>query len=355
MTSPIQSSRPRLPGSRCPVVALFNHKGGVAKTTTAVNLAACWAASGLKVLLADFDAQGNASHSFGLTPMPERGVWDVLMGRASLADALIEAPYDGIYILPATREMRAADAILSHDQSGLETLKTSLETCGADVVLIDCPPSFSLMELSALTTADTVVVPTRPDPLSHEGLLSTWQEVLRLRRMSGGGNRPRAFVLPVMMRARDDASQSWTQTISAEFGKSVSSVAIPEDPDIRDAAQVGVPVCVFTPDGLAGNAYRRFAAELADRLDLFEGAAPADTQTLNALRTWRSERRVSPDTLMPDSDWIEAEDVEMETSDEDLPIPGRPRLGLILLIIAIAAAAMITLAVKISQSVDTIQ
>lgn len=281
------------PAPTPPIVAVFNHKGGIAKTTTACNLAACWAAQGRRVLLIDLDAQGNTGMSFGMTRMPDVGVWDVMTQTLSLDDSCRPSPYPNLTLLPATPRLRTADLVLGRLEEGVDMLGPHLHDIAQDVVLIDCPPSFGLTALNALAAASAVIIPSRPDPFSHEGMVSTWAEISRLRRMPGM-NLAKVAMLLTMYQSGTDQTE-WIATARAEFGPLVCTDLVPMDEDVMGAAQLYMPAAVFSPDGLAGNAYRKAANELALRFGLWEVPAdpdgPIDRDTLNTLRDWRSRHR----------------------------------------------------------------
>lgn len=281
------------PGPTPPIVAVFNHKGGIAKTTTACNLAACWAAQGHRVLLVDLDAQGNTGASFGMTRMPDVGVWDVMTQTLSLDESCRPSPYPNLTLLPATPRLRTADLVLGRLEEGVDMLGPHLKGIAQDVVLIDCPPSFGLTALNALAAASAVIIPSRPDPFSHEGMVSTWAEISRLRRMPGMNLSKVAMLLT--MYQSGTAQTEWIAAARAEFGHLVCADVAPMDEDVMAAAQLYMPAAVFSPDGLAGAAYRKAANELAMRFDLWQVPAdadgPIDRDAVNTLREWRASHR----------------------------------------------------------------
>ena len=312
------------------VIAVLNHKGGIAKTTTACNLATCWAANDKRVLLVDLDAQGNAGASFGLVRLAERGVWDVMCGRLPLADAITASPYPRLMLLPATQEMRTADLSLAREDRGLDLLRPHLESYDADVIVLDCPPAFGIIALNALAAAHAVIIPSRPDPFSHEGLVSTWQEVAKMRQIPGIGLKHIAILLTITHEGI--APTHWIETARKEFDHRVCLTVIPSDEDVMVAAQRSIPVTVLSPDGVAGTAYRHVAQEIAKRFQLEESAPDDvvdvnDRAILNTLREWRGGNRDLSTTSRHHHGWIdEGEGVQEQDTEDDLPdaVPKRP-------------------------------
>jgi len=317
------------------IIAVLNHKGGIAKTTTACNLAACWAAAGKRVLLADLDAQGNASASLGQIRMADRGVLDVTNGRLPLTEAAIETAYPNLSLLPACLEMRTVDLSAAQNEDGFDVLRSRLDESGMDVVVLDCPPAFGIIAVNALSIADGVVIPSRPDPFSHEGLVSTWQEIQRMKRVPGASLSNVAILLTLTAEGQGPAL--WIETARAEFGHRVCASLIPFDDDVIAAAQRSMPVAVLSPDGLAGSAYRQAAAEIGTSFDLFanlslDDRSKRDREILNNLRLWRGDIKEPSSLSSDDQGWIDE-----VPSDEDFSTPVSRRMRL-WTIVAIAAA-----------------
>ncbi len=277
------------------MVAVFNHKGGVAKTTTACNVAVCLAAGGRRTLLVDLDAQGNATASFGHLPLPNVGTLDVIAGRASLAETALATPFPGLTLLPATTALRMAELELGGDEQAMRRLHDQLAGDGPaadiDMVVIDCPPSFGMVTLNALLASSAVLIPTRPDPFAHEGLANTWYEIKRLCQEANADLAVAGILLT--MTEPSGAVADGALSIRAEFGDQVYACEIATDPAVGEAAQLPLPVTVLDPDGLAGRAYVEASAELLLRLGRRDGTAETLPEgwiadTLNTLRDWRS-------------------------------------------------------------------
>jgi len=274
------------------MVAVFNQKGGVAKTTTACNLAVGLTAFGYRVLLVDLDTQGNATSSFGFSPLPAVGAFEVITGRANVLDVALDTAYEGLWLLPATTSLRDNNHILAHAGRRRGLLETRLAATGVDMVVIDCPPALAAATATALASASAVLMPVRPDPFAHEGLVNTWYEIKRIREAVNGQLGVAGIVLT--MTGSEPTSDDVSRVIRAEFGEQVYDIEIQTDPKVAEAAQLALPVAVLDPDGLAGAAYvavteellRRLARQNRPGMDL---PAPLSRDgALNRLREWRA-------------------------------------------------------------------
>lgn len=322
-----------------PVVAVFNHKGGVAKTTTSCNLATCLAAFGYQVMLADLDAQGNATGAFGLLPLPPTGAHDVITGRVALEAALTPTPFPGLTLLPATTSLRTAELELAaHERSRLalrDALTSQRVGAHADIVIIDCPPSLGTITANALMAAAAVLIPARADPFSHEGLINTWHEIKRLRQDHNAGLSVAGILLT--MTGDDGTGDDVAQSMRAEFGDQVYPMSIGSDAKVTEAAQLGVPVVVLEPDGGAGLAYVQACAELIERLrrqtrhDTAALAEPVPMITAqNTLREWRARLPALQRLAGHNPAWTAVQAANPIDEDDDLatapptPAPARP-------------------------------
>ncbi|MDO8605645.1 MAG: ParA family protein [Phaeospirillum sp.] len=274
------------------MVAVFNQKGGVAKTTTACNLAVCLTAFGYRVLLVDLDTQGNATNSFGVSPLPASGAFEVITGRAKVADVALDTAYDGLWLLPATMSLRDNDHLLAHAGRRRGLLETRLAGTGVDLVIVDCPPALAAATATALASASAVLMPVRPDPFAHEGLVNTWYEIKRIREAVNVQLGVAGILLT--MAGSEATGDDVGRVIRAEFGEQVYGVEINTDPKVAEAAQMSLPVAVLDPDGLAGRAYVDATEELLRRLERQNRPGTrlrppgGRDEALNRLREWRS-------------------------------------------------------------------
>jgi chromosome partitioning protein len=313
------------------MVAVFNQKGGVAKTTTACNLAVCLAAFGYRVLLVDLDAQGNASQSFGIAPLPPVGAFEVIVGRAKPQSAIIETSYPGLSVLPATLSLRDEEQMLVHAGRHPGLLEGRLAATGVDLVVVDCPPALAAATATALASASAVLMPVRPDPFAHDGLVNTWYEIKRIRE-AVNANLGVAGIL-LTMTDLSQTSADMAMVIRSEFGQQVYPVEIGSDPMVVQATRQSLPVCVLDPDGLAGRAYMEATAEVLARLARQNRgqsrlAAPAETtEALNTLRDWRATIHHAllrnPATALA---WASEEDEPYsDPSAQPAPTPNQPK------------------------------
>ncbi len=274
------------------MVAVFNQKGGVAKTTTACNLAVGLGAFGYRVLLVDLDTQGNATSSFGVSPLPATGAFEVITGRAKALEAALDTAYDGVWLLPATASLRDNDHLLAHAGRRRGLLETRLADTGVDVVVVDCPPALAAATSTALASASAVLMPVRPDPYAHEGLVNTWYEIKRIREAINVQLGVAGILLT--MTGSEPTGDDVARVIRAEFGEQVYAVDIPTDPKVAEAAQMALPVAVLDPDGLAGRAYVDATEEVLRRLARQNRQGTqlppplGRDEALNRLRGWRA-------------------------------------------------------------------
>ena len=311
-----------------PIIAVFNHKGGVAKTTTAANLATVLAAFGLRTVLVDLDAQGNATAGFGVLPLPPAGAYDLLLGRGNLAQLLTPTPYPRLSLLPATTDLRLAELQLASEEHSHQQLKSGLRAADlsqwADIAVVDCPPSLGMVTANALTAASGVLIPARPDPYTHEGLINTWHEI---RRMQEAVNPALSVAGILLTMTTGDATETdVARTMRAEFGENVFAVTVEADPKVVEAAQLGVPVAVLDPDGAAGRAYVDATVEVLTRLIRTHRLPETETYdgALNNLRDWRARLPALQRLPTRSEAWAAVPDAHDDAEPHDDWTPGRP-------------------------------
>ncbi len=250
------------------VFCIANQKGGVGKTTTTVNLAAGLAQLGKRVLLVDLDPQGNATMGSGIDKRKlETTVYDVLLESSSIAEARVLSPHGGYQVLGANRELAGAEVELVALERRENRLKTALAAVQheLDFVLIDCPPSLSLLTLNGLCAAHGVVVPMQCEYFALEGLSDL---VNTIKQVHANLNKDLEIIglLRVMYDPRITLQQQVSDQLKAHFGDKVFNTVIPRNVRLAEAPSYGQPGVTFDPASKGAVAFIEFAKEMSERL-----------------------------------------------------------------------------------------
>ena len=255
-------------------LAIANQKGGVGKTTTAVNLATALAASGQRILLIDLDPQGNASTGFGV-PRQQRGAgtYEALM-HADAGVAAVPTGIAGLDLLPSDSDLAGAEvelAGLDRREYRLRDLvaRVAMGQARYDFLIVDCPPSLGLLTLNALVAADGILVPLQCEFYALEGISQTVRTIERVRQKLNPGLRLQGIVLTMFDR-RNNLSELVAAEARAFFGDSVYATVIPRNVRVSEAPSHGKPVILYDFRSPGSQAYVQLAAELLQR----ERAAP---------------------------------------------------------------------------------
>ncbi len=249
------------------VLAVFNAKGGVGKTTTAVNLAACFAALGKKVLLLDLDSQGNATSSMGLKKLPEVGSYDVITNRSAIEKAIVRTSFDNLSLLGATKNLATIDVDLALGDLENRTIRNAIQPLApsVDIVVLDCAPTFGTVTINALVSADAVLIPTQPSPYAHDGLVRTWTILGRIRSDLSPALKI-VGILPTFCQAKGDGLSGEKEILlamTAEFGDLVREPGIANAGEyFTEASIVGLPSVIYDPNHPASLSYIHLAIEL---------------------------------------------------------------------------------------------
>jgi chromosome partitioning protein len=265
-TSPFPAS----PGTRARIIAIVNQKGGVGKTTTAINLGTALAAADKRVALIDLDPQGNASTGLGIDrESRERTIYDVLTGAATLSEALLESGVPGLGVIPSTVDLSGAEVELANVERRVHCLGDAIAadpalTADHDYILIDCPPSLNLLTLNAMAAADSVLVPLQCEFFALEGLSLLLRTVERVRTSINPRLEIQGVVL-TMYDGRNNLSDQVAADVRGYLGDKVYNTVIPRNVRMSEAPSFGQPALLYDIRCAGSQAYIKLAGEVLRR------------------------------------------------------------------------------------------
>lgn len=249
------------------VIAIANQKGGVGKTTTAVNLSACLAKMGKKILIIDIDPQGNATSGLGGdSKKTEKSIYDVLINSTPLNEVIYESDYKNLFICPSNPALSGAEVELVTVMGREYQLKSAVEEVRSeyDYIIMDCPPSLGLITLNAFTACDSVLVPIQCEYYALEGLSSLTGTIKRVKKVLNPKIEIEGVLL-TMFDARTNLAIQVVDEVKKYFPDKVYKTIIPRNVRLSEAPGFGQPIIVYDPSSRGSESYIDLAEELIER------------------------------------------------------------------------------------------
>ena len=252
------------------IIAIANQKGGVGKTTTAINLSACLAEAGQKVLSVDFDPQGNATSGLGFEKEEmDKTVYELLLGDCGLDACIYQDVQENLDVMPSDMNLAAAEIELLDVKNKESLLRTELKKISDsyDFIIIDCPPSLNILTINALTAADTVLVPIQCEYYALEGL-SQLIHTINLVQERLNPNLQMEGVVFTMYDVRTKLSNQVVENVKENLDTKIYETMIPRNIRLAEAPSYGIPINMYDSKSAGAESYRKLAKEIVGRKDL---------------------------------------------------------------------------------------
>jgi chromosome partitioning protein len=265
------------------IVAIANQKGGVGKTTTAVNLGAALAEKKMRVLLIDLDPQANATSAVGMQDVAGETIYESLIGEASIADKVLPTRIDNLFLIPADLDLAGAEVEIARMPDHLTRLGKTLSLFRSDdsfdLILLDCPPSLGILMTNALAAADEILTPIQCEYFALEGLVKIVRVVEQVRDSGANDKVEIGGIVMTMFDSRTNLSQQVVNEVRQHFGKRVYNSVIPRTVRLSEAPSFGKSILEYDSSGAGAAAYRSLAREFIKRHSATTAIAPALLQT----------------------------------------------------------------------------
>jgi chromosome partitioning protein len=251
------------------IIAIANQKGGVGKTTTAVNLGAALAEMGKRILVIDLDPQANATSSFGLQDVEESSLYGPLLGESSITEKILPTRREGLFIVPADIDLAGAEVEIARMPNHLTRLAVTLRPLHTDqtfdFVFLDCPPSLGILMSNALAAADELLTPIQCEYFALEGLVKIVRLIEQVLDSGANERLQLGGIVMTMFDARTNLSQQVVADVRKHFGERVYETVVPRSVRLGEAPSFGKSILEYAPSGPAAEAYRALAKEFLKR------------------------------------------------------------------------------------------
>ena len=251
------------------IVAIANQKGGVGKTTTAVNLGHALAEKGQRILIVDLDPQGNATSAFGMQELENQSLYESLLGNESIVEKVMPTRINRLFLVPANLDLAGAEVEIARMSDHLmrlaETLSILRNDQTFDFILVDCPPSLGILMTNALAAADELLTPIQCEYFALEGLVKIVRVVEQLRDSGANDRLEIGGIVMTMFNSRTNLSAQVVADVRKHFGEKVYQVVVPRSVRLSEAPSFGKSILEYDSRGVGARAYRALAGEFLKR------------------------------------------------------------------------------------------